>query len=163
MGYPVKFLALLWVNDAGYVLVKWQVLVFFQDFTYGVSTELLHTSSGRLPVWPTTPQASCVTNTARASVTACNCYHKRFLTNRQRVIHDRYFANIGCHYLFPTQGHTGLDTHTAWQLYTTRIPHTISAQSSPCNFSALCYLLRLLSFTADSEPTQKSQYTDCIS
>ena len=41
-------------------------------------------------------------------------------------------------------------------------PHTIPAWTSLCNFSALCYPLRLFSFTTDSELTWHSQYTDCI-
>ena len=45
-------------------------------------------------------------------------YHKRLFTDRQTAIHDHNFATIGCHYLFPTRGNTGLDKHTAWQLYT---------------------------------------------
>ncbi len=55
--------------------------------------------------------------------------------------------------LFLTWGNTGLDTHTAWHAVYNCDRH-IWFQREP---------LRLLNFTADSELTWNSQYTNCIS
>ena len=73
------------------------------------------------------------------------------------------FATIGCHY-FPHQETQNWGNMYSHKLYTAVIatynPNTNQSLQFHC---ASCYLLRLLSFTADSELTWHSQQIDCTS
>ncbi len=119
----------------------------------------LHGSAGRLPViehalvttvndltcrLPTgNRNCTCMYHTARTIALASDIHW-------QVAIHDRYFSQHLGLLLFPTRGNTQNwgNMYSVTSCAQRWPPRTIPAWTSPCNFSALRYPLRLLSFSA---------------
>ncbi len=154
----VKFLALLWVNATVMSLLKMASSCYFFGFTFdvpvcthGAFSLAYNVLADFLQAWQEdfrSPNHSLVTNDSAGFL--CNRHHTCVhhtartialasdysVTDRQRFTITTFCKPLGL--LFPTWGNMGLDT--------TQRDHHIWFQHRPCHFSALRYLLRLLSF-----------------